>query len=175
MEQPNKQILLQFIQGDPNAADQIYRFYRTPVIRYGMAIIKDAEEAENIYHEVFVKIMKRSYKINPDMNFNAYIFTAIKNEIFDYFKKVKKNNELKEQYWNNIFQEDQQEIIEKETKFNKLEELIGDLSPKRKLVLEKNIYEEKSYQEIADELSISKNTVKNQLIKAKALLRQSFN
>ncbi len=37
-----------------------------------------------------------------------------------------------------------------------------------------NYYEEKSYMEIAQALNISKNTVKNQLVKAKFILRREM-
>jgi len=175
MDQPNKQTLRLFIQGDPTATDAIYRYYRIPIIRFALSILKDEQEAENTFHEVFTKILSRRSKINPDMNFSSYIFTAVKNEIFDYFKSVKKDHQLKEQFWSNIQRTSVEEKEEKEVQLNQLEEYIGQLSPKRKLVLEMNIFEKKSYQEIANELAISINTVKNQLIKAKALIRQEMN
>ncbi|WP_186758225.1 RNA polymerase sigma factor [Echinicola salinicaeni] len=174
MDQPNKQTLALFIQGDPSATDTIYRYYRIPIIRFAKSILKDEFEAENIFHEVFTKMISRREKINPDMNFSSYIFTAVKNEIFDYFKNVKKSHQLKEQFWTNIQMTSVEEKVEKEVQLDRLEELIGQLSPKRKLVLEMNIFEKKSYQEIANELAISINTVKNQLIKAKALIRQEM-
>ncbi|GAB3647188.1 RNA polymerase sigma-70 factor [Echinicola sediminis] len=174
MNQPNKQILINFIAGDQAATDHIYRYYRVPVIRFATSILKDPEEAENVFHEVFTKILSRSHKINPEMNFSSYLFAAVKNEIFDYFKKVKKDAKLKEQFWANIASSNQEDKEQKEMQLEKLEELIGQLSPKRKLVLELNIFHKKSYQEIANELAISINTVKNQLIKAKALIREEM-
>ncbi|GGF46225.1 RNA polymerase sigma factor [Echinicola rosea] len=175
MNQPDKQILLQFIQGDQDATDYIYRYYRTPVLRFAISILKDEIEAENIFQEVFTKIICRHERINPDMNFSSYIFTAVKNEIFDYFKAVKKDSKLKEQFWVNVQTASKEEKEEQEVQLEKLEGLIGQLSPKRKQVLHMNIFEKKSYQQIAEELTISVNTVKNQLIKAKAMIRQEMN
>jgi len=51
---------------------------------------------------------------------------------------------------------------------------VQGLSPKRRKILEMNYFEQKSYIEIAEALSISKNTVKNQLVKAKFLIRREM-
>ncbi len=174
MEQPDKKLLDGFRNGDRKAFEKIYQYYRVPVIRFSVSIIKDEQEAENIYHEVFMKILKRRSKIRPELNFNSYVFTSVKNEIFDYLKALNKNNCLKEKFWERIHQEEDECSQVKEAQLTKMESIIGNLSPKRRKILEMNYFEKKSYNEIADILMISKNTVKNQLVKAKFILRKEM-
>lgn len=174
MEQPDKKLLDGFRNGDRKAFEKIYQYYRVPVIRFSVSIIKDEQEAENIYHEVFMKILKRRTKIRPELNFNSYVFTSVKNEIFDYLKALNKNNSLKEKFWEQIHQEEDDCSKVKEEQLTKMERIIGSLSPKRRKILEMNYFEKKSYNEIADILMISKNTVKNQLVKAKFILRREM-
>ena len=107
MEQPDKKLLDGFRNGDRKAFEKIYQYYRIPVIRFSVSIIKDEQEAENIYHEVFMKILKRRKNIKPELNFNSYVFTSVKNEIFDYLKALNKNNNLKEQFWERIHSEEE--------------------------------------------------------------------
>jgi RNA polymerase sigma-70 factor (family 1) len=174
MEQPDKALLDDFRMGSNSAFEKIYQYYRIPVIRFSISIIKDEQEAENIYHEVFMKILKRRKNINPELNFNSYIFTAVKNEIFDYLKALNRNNCLKERFWERLQQEQHECDQTKEDNLTKLEGIIKNLSPKRRQILEMNYFEKKSYNEIADILMISKNTVKNQLVKAKFILRKEM-
>ncbi|MDN3688764.1 RNA polymerase sigma factor [Cyclobacterium jeungdonense] len=174
MEQPDKKLLDGFRNGDRKAFEKIYQYYRVPVIRFSVSIIKDEQEAENIYHEVFMKILKRRSKIRPELNFNSYVFTSVKNEIFDYLKALNKNNSLKEKFWERIYQEEDDCSQVKEEQLTKMESIIEGLSPKRRKILEMNYFEKKSYNEIADILMISKNTVKNQLVKAKFILRKEM-
>jgi RNA polymerase sigma factor (sigma-70 family) len=61
---------------------------------------------------------------------------------------------------------------EKERRLHIVQNAVESLSIKRKLILKLNIEDGKSYQEIAEFLRISKNTVKNQLVKAKQILRE---
>ena len=174
MEQPDKKVMDGFRNGDKKAFEKIYQYYRIPVIRFSVSIIKDEQEAENIYHEVFMKILKRRKNIKPELNFNSYVFTSVKNEIFDYLKALNKNKTLKEQFWERIHQQEDDCGQVKEEQLTKMESIIGNLSPKRRQILEMNYFEKKSYNEIADLLMISKNTVKNQLVKAKFILRREM-
>ncbi|MEX2512435.1 MAG: sigma-70 family RNA polymerase sigma factor [Cyclobacteriaceae bacterium] len=174
MEQPDKQLLDDFRMGDRKAFEKIYQYYRIPVIRFSISIVKDKQEAENIYHEVFMKILNRRKNIKPELNFNSYVFTAVKNEIFDYLKALNKNNKLKEQFWERLQQQEDDCEEVKEKHLSKMELIIQNLSPKRRQILEMNYFEKKSYIEIADILMISKNTVKNQLVKAKYILRREL-
>src|SRR5690606_26425958 len=89
MDQPDKNLLESFRNGESFALDQIYEFYRVPIIRFTVSIIKDEQEAESIYHEVFMKLLKKREDIKPELNFNSYVFTAVRNEVFDYLKAIK--------------------------------------------------------------------------------------
>jgi RNA polymerase sigma-70 factor (ECF subfamily) len=175
MNQPDKMLLENFRQGDKDALDQIYQFYRFPILRFTVSIIKDEQEAESIYHEVFIKILKKKEAIRPELNFNSYVFTAVRNEIFDYLKELKKNNSLKEKFWEQIqkFRHEEEEEGKEEV-LSRMDKAVSSLSPKRRKILEMNYFEKKSYHEIAEALRISKNTVKNQLVTAKLILRREM-
>ena len=172
MDKLDKEVLEKFREGDEKAFGVIYNHYKVPVTRFCISIIKDDHEAENLYHEVIMKIWKRRESINPNLNFTFYVFAAIKNQIFDYLKEVKRNEALKEKFWERIvaLQDDNKE--EKEEQLVELESLISALSPKRREIIQLNFSEGKSYEEIAGKLMISKNTVKNQLVKAKQIIRK---
>jgi len=60
-----------------------------------------------------------------------------------------------------------------EAKIVLLRSAMDNLPAKRKMILKLNVEDGKSYQEIAEMMRISKNTVKNQLVKAKQFLRGS--
>lgn len=174
MDQLDRKLLENFRKGDGHALDRIYDYYRIPVLRFTASVIKDEQEAESIYHNAFLKILRKKEGIKPELNFNSYVFTVVKNEIFDYLKAIKKSHAFKEKYWNRIQEERHAEEDHKEDALNKLEVLVKALSPKRRKILEMNFFEEKSYLEIAEALNISKNTVKNQLVKAKFILRREM-
>jgi len=171
-----KQDLLARIKdGDESAFKDFYSTYREPVTRFCNSILKDIEESENLVQEVFIKIWEKRAGINPELNFNSYLFTIVRNRVYDYLKEVKKNDFLKERYWHSIVQSQESESDLKEERVIKIKKAISELSEKRKKIIQLNYEEGKSYEEIADMMNISKNTVKNQLVKAKQIIRAQMN
>lgn len=167
-------LLRAIIQGDQVAFGKLYRHYRTPALKFCVALLKDQAEAENMVHDVFIKIWEKRALINPDLNFNSYLFTCLRNMAFDYLKQVEKSQLMRQRYLERMEQVQAEEVEERESRFKVLHTAIDSLSEKRKMILLLNVEGGKSYQEIAELLRISKNTVKNQLVKAKQLLREKM-
>lgn len=166
-------ILHHVIQGDQAAFAKLYRHFRAPALKFCIYLLKDQEEAENMLHDVFIKIWERRAHINPNLNFSSYLFTCLRNMAFDYLKQVEKSQLLRQRYMERM-QSTQEEPDDREARIRRLEVAIDSLSEKRKMILLLNVEGGKSYQEIAVMLRISKNTVKNQLVKAKQLLREKL-
>ncbi len=172
MASVNELTIRKMILGDLSAYTEIYNFYRIPALKFCYSLIKDEEEAENLMQDVFIKIWAKREQINPELNFHSFLFTCLRNMAFDYLKKMEKNQVLRKHYMERMDILNAEDVDQKETQLVKLQEAVDGLSKKRKEILELNIREGKSYQEIADMLRISKNTVKNQLVKAKQYLRE---
>ncbi|CAG4988894.1 ECF RNA polymerase sigma factor SigE [Dyadobacter sp. CECT 9275] len=168
---PDENTLRKVTLGDEAAFAQLYNYYKNPALRFSISLLKDEEEAENMTQDLFLKIWMRRAQIKPDQNFSSYLFTCLRNMAFDHFKKMEKSEQMRMHYMDMMkaYAEDEKE--EKERRLNMVQTAVDSLSVKRKMILRLNIEEGKSYQEIAEFLRISKNTVKNQLVKAKQLLR----
>ena len=174
MQQNCKDILERFKDGDSYAYEKLYNLYREDALRFCNYILKDKGESENIIHDVFLKIwIKRSY-VNPSLNFKSYLLTIIKNQVADYYKEERKNRFTQEKFRelaaeciriNNEFKEEQIEKIKQE---------IGNLTERRREIIELNYKEGKSYKEIANQLNISSNTVKNLLAISKKTIRDKL-
>jgi RNA polymerase sigma-70 factor (family 1) len=169
---PDENTLLKVTQGDEAAFAELYNYYKGPALRFSMSLLKDEEEAENMTQDVFLKIWIKRSHIKPDHNFTSYLFTCLRNMAFDHFKKLEKNEQLRKNYMDAMLAGSEDEKEEKERRIHIVQTAVESLSIKRKLILKLNIEDGKSYQEIAEFLRISKNTVKNQLVKAKQILRE---
>jgi RNA polymerase sigma factor (sigma-70 family) len=97
----------------------------------------------------------------------------LRNLAFDYLKKIERNNTLQHQYLQMMEEDHNRNSDAEEAKIVLLRNAMNSLPAKRKMILKLNVEDGKSYQEIAEMMRISKNTVKNQLVKAKQYLRGS--
>ncbi|TLV00519.1 RNA polymerase sigma factor [Dyadobacter luticola] len=172
MAYPDENTIRKVTQGDEAAFAELYNYYKTPALRFTISLLKDEEEAENMVQDVFIKIWVKRAQIKPDYNFNSYLFTCLRNMAFDHFKKIEKSEQLRKYYMEAIRSAGEEEREESERRISLVQAAVDSLSLKRKQILKLNIEEGKSYQEIAEFLRISKNTVKNQLVKAKQILRE---
>ncbi len=174
MNFPDRQILTRVTEGDQVAFSQIYTHFRLPAVKFCTALLKDVDEAENVTQEVFAKIWDRRGQIKPEYSFQSYLFVSLRNQIFDQFKKLEKDQILRDSYLENIKLLEDEDPETKEANIRAIKTAINDLSERRKQIFKLNYEEGKSYKEIAAYMNISTNTVKNQLIKAKQILREKL-
>ena len=134
----------------------------------------DAEDAEEIVQEIFIKLWETRDKIKVELNFNTYITTIAKNLIYDMFRK-----KLVEQRYYQKFQSliQEQLAVENELFRKNLQEVMFDsinkLSEQQREVM---MLKCKGFNndEIAELLGISKRTVEAHLNKAYKKLRQDL-
>ncbi len=170
-----KDLIRRIQSGDKNAFKNLYIIYKEPALCYCNTILKDKDEAQNIIQEVFITLWDKREKINPELTFNSYLFSIIRNRVYGHLKNIKKDEDAKETYRYNIMTHQKPESELKEKRLHKIREAIIKLTDKRRKILELNYEEGKSYEEIAAIMKISKNTVKNQLVTAKQFIRAQLN
>jgi RNA polymerase sigma-70 factor (family 1) len=172
MEKLDNHFICKLIDGNFDAFKELYNLYYRQGLLFLTSIIKDKEEAENMVQDVFIKIWLRREQINPELNFNSYLFTCLRNMAFDHLKKVEKSHQMKQQFMQMMEDNNNADSEAEDTRITLLKTAMDHLPEKRKMIVKLNIEEGKSYQEIAEIMRISKNTVKNQLVKAKQFLRR---
>lgn len=174
MQKNYTELVERFNKGESHAYEELYKSYREPALRFCYSILKDIEESENIIHDVFLKIWNKKTFIDPHLNFNSYLFTIIKHQAFDYYKWMKKNESLKDELWKRTSGSEKIHNEIKEERIEKLMEAVENLSERRKEIVKLKYEEKMSYGEIARHLNISINTVKNQLVISKQIIREKL-
>ncbi|UZD23914.1 sigma-70 family RNA polymerase sigma factor [Algoriphagus halophytocola] len=170
MTEPTAKTIENFKKGKQEAIETIYYYYKPTIVRFIVSLIKDAEEAEVIFHNVFLKILRKKQDLDTEKGIRAYIFTISKNEVRDYFNQLSMRRKKAEEFYVNRIENTVDLKLEEEALLEKLEKAVEMLSEQRKKVIRLSYFENLSYQEIADQMLISKNTVKNHLIKARLSL-----
>lgn len=152
---------------------QIYSLYFTKMIRFSQAYVIAEEDAENIVQDTFLYLWEHPDVFSTIDNMDAFLFTLVKNRCLNYIKHSLYVNERKQPLQAAEEQELQmnlyslQQFDESFLTLEEVENLIHDVINKlpercREIFILSRI-EGLKYKEIADRLSISVNTVENQM------------
>jgi RNA polymerase sigma-70 factor (family 1) len=168
------ELLQQLIEGDAAAFREIYEHYQGRIFLFAYRFTKSKDAAEEVVQEVFVKLWERREQIRVEKNFRNYILRITKNLILDGFKKAAHDKKAQQHilsHMNALRSTTAEQLLQKE-----LERLhrqaIDALSPQKKVVYLLSREEELSYDQIAEKLGISKNTVRNQVSDAIQSIRE---
>lgn len=163
----------ELIEGNNKAFRKLFDTYHNDVYAYSMSMLKTKVLAEEIVQDVFLKIWQHRSRLNPALSFKAYVFTITRNLTFNLIRKVADNRKLKEAVFyksQKSYSPIEDNIAEADYELIK-NKAIAQLPPKRKVIFEMSRNEGKSYLEISQELNISVSTVKGQMSKALATIR----
>lgn len=140
------------------------------------------EDAEDLTIETFGKAFANLAQYTPDYAFSTWLFRIASNHCIDFIRKRKKN----------VLNNDGNEDLANTDKVDKLPEasagpdeslirgqkvvivrqVVDRLKPRYQRLVRLRYFEEKSYEEISQELNLPLGTVKAQLFRARDLLLQ---
>lgn len=134
---------------------------------------------EDLEQEVYLKALEKQETYKEDGKFFAWIKTITQNLVKDYFKSsyfqvMKTKSDIYEEKISNEMTLSALEIQELKERQKAVLKAVDSLPKKLKRVIELYEFEELSYQEIAEELSISVGTVKSRLFNAREILNEKL-
>lgn len=157
-----------YIKGNDIAFDVLMKRYESKVYSYIYYAVKNQELAEDLFQDVFVKVVVRlrNGQYQETGKFNAWIMRVAHNLVIDHFRKatddkVISNDEGEQDLFNDpslaVNENREQEMI-KEQMINDIKELIAKLPESQRQVLLMRYYEDMSFKEIAQQTNCSINT-----------------
>lgn len=140
-------------------------------------LTKSDQFAKDILQDVFMKLWEQRDHLHVIGNIEAWLYRLTENKVIDFLRKIAADTRLRQKVWQQVEQEAneaEQYLAVKE--YNEIiRKAIDQLPPQRKLIYRMNKEEGMDYQQIADELHLSRHTVKNQLFTAMQSVRRFIN
>lgn len=163
--------------GDENAFTALYRHYSTRVFDAAMMYLKDHEEATEIVQTIFIRLWEKRDKLAQVISFKDYLFIIARNEVFRQFReKARISRHTAQLATLGAGQTDDTDYKARESQLRDLlQKGAESLPPQRRKVYELSRIEEKSIDEIAAEMNISRNTARNHLALALRHMRAYVN
>lgn len=181
-ERENAEIARGLKQQDPELLDRLIEMYQHRLMRYLMFLTGKREVAEDLFQEVWIRVLRRGSQYNGKARFDTWIFTIARNLVIDLSRKrtMASLDEMREGGEDErpfeIAEESPSPLERYEFKENAAELMVvlGGLEPSYREVLTLRFHEEMSLDQIATLTRAPLSTVKSRLYRGLAALRPAL-
>jgi len=172
---PNKNTIKEFIteNGDSKFNDLYNQLWDKMMSNVCRKYTKDEAKAEDFCQNGFIKAYQNISKFDGKGSIDAWIARVIRNNILDELRK----NKISFTNGNSDFNLDNigdniEEPNEEKYNINDIKKVLSEVSKAYRKVFELYYFENLKHKEIAEELGISENTSKTNLMKAKKKIKE---
>ena len=174
-------IIEQLKLGNDKAYKHLYEHHYDALCRVAFRYVEDAFLAENLVEDLIVHLWQHRDSLIVKVSLRSYLLAAIRNRCIDYLESSHHEHEIAA---SKISESEMQQVhsmlsdtsmpLEEEQLVDIVQKAIDALPDECRRVFIESRMEEKSYQEIADELGITINTVKYHIKNALRQLRETL-
>ncbi len=167
---------------DPELLDQLIETYQHRLMRYLMFLTGKREVAEDLFQEVWIRVLRRGSQYNGKARFDTWIFTIARNLVIDLSRKrtMASLDEMREGGEDErpfeIAEDSPSPLEQYEFKENaaELAVVLQTLEPNYREVLTLRFHEEMSLDQIATLTQAPLSTVKSRLYRGLAALKPTL-
>jgi RNA polymerase sigma-70 factor (ECF subfamily) len=173
--------------GDAAAFEQLVRAYDQSVLRLALNLLRSSEDANDIYQETFLRVFRNLNSFRFDCSFHTWLYRITTNLCLDHLRKRKVRREeptvvtttdgpldrMDSVPDERAHGNPQRNLLSKELK-ERLEAVLGELTPRERMVFEMRHYQGMRLRAIGDVLGTSEEAAKNCLFRATQKLRAAL-
>lgn len=151
-------------QCTPAELEQVMKLYGATVYRLAHARVHSAADADDIYQEVFLRYFRKRPIFESEEHRKAWLLRVTVNTSVSHMTSA----------WMRHTVPLDSEILFPEPTLRELDEALGQLRPRDRMLLHLFYYEELSIREMGQLLHSKESTVRTQLTRARARLKKYF-
>lgn len=163
-----------FQNGEEKGFNFFFREYYAALSYFSFQIIKDKPEAEEIAGEALMKLWERHTDFDTLRSIKSFLYTTARNASLNWVRQQKKGiQRAKELAY--LAEESESPIMQQIIEIESYREIflaINTLPPKCRQIFQMLFFEGKDYKQIAQELNLSIDTIRNQKARALMLIRE---
>jgi RNA polymerase sigma-70 factor, ECF subfamily len=153
--------------------EQAYDDYARPLYRYALAVTGSSEDAEDAVQEVFVRLARATRGLSKVGDLKSYLFSAARNSAYSILRSRQRSGRLNDALESQVLVESQYDAAGSCDQ-PALREAMAALPLDQREVLVLKVFDEMTFQEIADTIGASINTVASRYRYAVAKLREAL-
>jgi RNA polymerase sigma-70 factor (ECF subfamily) len=169
-EESDKHLVSAYINGSESAFEQLLMRHKSNVFHYVLSKVKDRELADDIFQDVFIKVIKtlKAGNYNEEGKFLPWVLRIAHNLVVDHFRRsnkvrmISESSSFSEEFkiFSVLSQDDLnvEQAISKEELEGQLVDVMQHLPETQKEILYMRIFQDMSFKDISVAKDISINT-----------------
>lgn len=89
MSDTDEQLMLHYGEGNEKAFELLYQRHKKPLINYLVRQCSNAAIADELFHDVWMQIIKHRKRYKPKAKFTTYMYHIAHNKIIDFYRRQK--------------------------------------------------------------------------------------
>lgn len=171
-------------RGDAEAFEKLVRAYDQNVLRMAFNLLHSQEDARDIYQEAFLRVYRNLPKFRFDCAFSTWLYRIVANLCLDQIRKRKVRKEEAPGIETAAGQVDRFQFVPEERADgdpqrrlmssevgSRIREILGQLTPRERIVFEMRHYQGMRLRSIGDALGVTEEAAKNCLFRATQKMR----
>jgi RNA polymerase sigma-70 factor (ECF subfamily) len=164
-------------EGDESAFRIVFDLYSSKLYAFSYRFLKEKEPCQEVVQEVFLNLWINRAKLDTQYPIAPYLYTITRRLTLNVLRHVATSQSAMDKMWLNVKKvsnETEEEVFSEDlSRFT--EQVLSKMPKQQQLIFRMSRHQELSYDEIAEELNLSRNTVKNHLVAALKTLRTQLN
>lgn len=173
-ELPEEDIISAIREGNAVAFRHVFDACYESLCAYAFTILRDVPEAEDTVQSIFMKLWEKRDTLEITQSVRSYLFKAVYNQCLNQIehRAVKSRHRALTQ-WEAAGTASEPDVFPEELG-ERVRLAVDKLPPQCKKIFVMSRFDGLRYQEISSRLSISVNTIQNQICKALRFLREEL-
>ena len=160
--------------GSSAAFDELVGRYREPVVRLAYRLTHDADEANDIAQDAFLRAYRRLGDFEAERPFARWLFVIARNASLDALRRRKRAAAFVPEQSAESQVADPEETVLRADEAERVRAALRTLPPRYRDAIELYYLHGLRYREVADALDVPLGTVKTLISRAKRRLRDEF-
>ena len=168
--------MLKVKEGETHKLGLLYERYKKRLFGFFYQMNKNASISEDLVQNVFIRVLKYKHTFSEESKFITWIFQIARNEMYDEFKKSKKqnHNDIDDVSYQLEGDRNVESDIENTEKAINLKKAIAKLSPAKKELIILSKLKELKYREVGEIIGCTEGAARTKVHRALNDLKQIY-
>ena len=150
------------LKGKADAWDKLIRRYEPKIFNFALRMTGNHEDARDLMQEVFIAVYRNLESYGQKAAFSSWIFTIASRRATDFYRRRKPVDPMGESDadLSDDRYDPHDDLLRYESN-REIQHLLRQLSPDQRMVVELKIFQEMTFEEMANSVDIPINTLKS--------------